>query len=128
MASDRGVDRDHGRGIVGRRMLVEALVRAMVIEMADEPVEDGAGVSLVVDQYSVGALRADAANESLGVTVRLWGTGRDFDHVDAFGDEDGIEGIGELGVSITDQEAKRGDSIAQIHHQAAVGWAVTPRR
>jgi hypothetical protein len=32
-------------------MLVDSLVRAMVIEMADEPVEDGAGVSLVVDQY-----------------------------------------------------------------------------
>jgi hypothetical protein len=52
MASDRGVDRDHGGGIVGRRMLVDAPVRAMVIEMADEPVEYGAGVSLVVDQYS----------------------------------------------------------------------------
>jgi hypothetical protein len=51
MASDRGVDRITVVGIVGRRMLVDSLVRAMVIEMADEPVEDGAGVSLVVDQY-----------------------------------------------------------------------------
>ena len=51
MASDRGVDRITVVGIVGRRMSVDSLVRAMVIEMADEPVEDGAGVSLVVDQY-----------------------------------------------------------------------------
>jgi hypothetical protein len=33
-------------------------------------VEDGAGVSLVVDQHSVGALVADAADEPLGVAVR----------------------------------------------------------
>lgn len=51
-------------------MLVKALVRAMVIEMAHVLVEDGAGVSLVVDQQSVGALVADATNEPFRVAVR----------------------------------------------------------
>jgi hypothetical protein len=32
-------------------------------------VEDGEGVSLVVDQQLVGALFADAANEPLGIAV-----------------------------------------------------------
>jgi hypothetical protein len=32
-------------------------------------VEDGEGVSLVVDQQPVGALFADAANEPLGIAV-----------------------------------------------------------
>jgi hypothetical protein len=34
-------------------------------------VEDGAGGSFVVDQEPVGALGADAADESLGVAIRL---------------------------------------------------------
>jgi hypothetical protein len=44
---------------------------AVVAEMAFALVEDGAGVSLVVGQYSVGALVADAANQPFGVAVRL---------------------------------------------------------
>jgi hypothetical protein len=79
-------------------VLVEPLVRAVVIEMAHVLAEDGAGVSLVVDQDSVGALGAHAADEPFGVAVRPRGLGRDFDYVDAFGGEDGIEGVGELGV------------------------------
>jgi hypothetical protein len=58
-----------GRIMVGR-MLVEALMRSVVMEMTHILVNDGAGVSLVVDQQSVGALLANAANEPLGITVR----------------------------------------------------------
>jgi hypothetical protein len=43
--------------------LVEALVWTVVVEVAHVPVEDGAGVLFVVDQYSVGAFFADAADE-----------------------------------------------------------------
>jgi hypothetical protein len=38
----------------------------------------------------------------------LWGTGRDLDDVDAFGGEHGIEGGGELGVPVADQEKAPG--------------------
>ena len=41
-------------GAVDRRVLVASLVRTVVIEVADVLVENGAGVSLVVDQYPVG--------------------------------------------------------------------------
>jgi hypothetical protein len=70
VTSDRGVTVDDGRGIVTGWALVEALVRPVVVEMALVLVEDGAGVSFVVDQEPVGALGADAADESLGVAIR----------------------------------------------------------
>jgi hypothetical protein len=104
MASDRGAEWDHGGGVVGWWVLAQALVRAVVIEMAHILVEHGEGMSLVVDQQSVGALFADAANEPFGVAICPGSPGRDLDHLDAFGGEHRIEGGGELGVPVTDQE------------------------
>jgi hypothetical protein len=40
---NRGVEQGHRGGVVQWRVLVEALVRAVVIEMAHVLVEDGAG-------------------------------------------------------------------------------------
>ncbi len=50
MAADRGVERDLGGGVVGWRVLVQALMRAMVIEVTHVLIENGAGVSFVVKQ------------------------------------------------------------------------------
>lgn len=102
-------------------VLVEALVRAVVIEMVYILVEDGEGVSLVVDQQPVGALFADAANEPFGVAVCPGSLGRDFDHIDAFGGESRIEGGGEFGVPVADQEAEQGDSLTQVHQEITGG-------
>jgi hypothetical protein len=66
-------------------VLVEALVRAVVIDMVHILVEDGESMALVVDQQPVGALFADAANEPFGVAVCPGSLGRDLDDVDAFG-------------------------------------------
>ena len=123
MASDRGVEGDHGGGIVVGWVLVQTLVWAVVIEMVLVVVEDGAGVAFVVDQQPVGALGADTADEPFGITVRLWCLGRDLDHLDAVGGEDGIEGGGELGVPVTDQEAKRADPLAEVSRLRAA-WVV----
>jgi hypothetical protein len=68
-ASDRGVVGDDGGWIVVGRVLIETLVRSVVVEMVRVAVEDRAGVSLVVDQQSVGAFVADAANKPFGVAV-----------------------------------------------------------
>ena len=68
MASDRGVVGDDGGWIVVGRVLIETLVRSVVVEMVRVAVEDRAGVSLVVDQQSVGAFVADAANKPFGCT------------------------------------------------------------
>jgi hypothetical protein len=59
-------------------------------------------VSLVVDQQPVGALFADATNEPFRIAVCPGCPGRDLDHIDAFGGEDGIEGGGELGIPVAD--------------------------
>jgi hypothetical protein len=32
--------------------------------------------------------------------------------VESFGGEDGVEGVGELGVAVADQEAERADPVA----------------
>lgn len=66
MVPDRGVERDHGFRIVVRWVLVEALVRAVIVEMVHVLVEDGVGVSFVVDQQPIGALFANAADEPVG--------------------------------------------------------------
>jgi hypothetical protein len=58
-------------------VLVEALVRVVVIEVLGELVEEGKGVSLVVDQQPVDALFADATNEPFRVAVRSGCPGRD---------------------------------------------------
>ena len=55
VAVDRGVLRDDdGRVVVGWALL-SALVRAVIVEMAGELVENAGGVALVVDQHPVGA-------------------------------------------------------------------------
>jgi hypothetical protein len=69
VTSDRGVPGDRGGGIVGWWVLVQALVRAVVIEVVNVAVEDAAGVSFVVDQHPVGALGADAADEPFRVAL-----------------------------------------------------------
>ena len=61
MTPDRGVQQGHRGGVVQWWALVEVLVRTVVVEVLGELVEDGAGVSLVVDQQSVGALPDGAA-------------------------------------------------------------------
>ena len=109
MTLDRGIEQSHRGGVMHWWALVEALVRAMIIEMAHVLVKDGASLLLVVDQQPVGALVADAVNEPFCVAVRPGRPGRDLDHLDAVGGEDGIEGGGELGVPVADQEAERGD-------------------
>jgi hypothetical protein len=53
---------DDTGGVVGGA-LIEALVRAMPVEVALVGGQHGAGMPLVVDQYVVGALPAYAADE-----------------------------------------------------------------
>ena len=66
-------------------MLVAPLVWPVVVEVAHVLVEDGAGVSFVVDQHPVGALGADAADEPFRIAVRRGRLGMDLDDVDALG-------------------------------------------
>lgn len=80
---DRDVNGDLRGEVVAWWVLIEALMRAVVIEVAHVPVKNNSGVSLVVDQQSVGAFGADAANEPFRIAVRLRRPRRDLDHGDA---------------------------------------------
>ena len=91
MASDRSAERDHGAGVVGWRVLIQALVRAVIIEMAHVAVKHSSGVSLVVDQQPIGALGADAADKPFRIAVRQGCLRRDLDQLDAAGGEGGGE-------------------------------------
>jgi hypothetical protein len=75
----------------------------------------------VVDQQSVGAFGVDAADEPFRIAVRPGRARRDLDHVDVLGAEDGVEGVGELGVPVADEEAERGGLVAQVREQVAGG-------
>jgi len=128
MASDRRVAGDHGSWIVSRRVLVEPLVCPVVIEVAHVLVEDGSGVSCVVDQHPIGAFGADAADEPFRITVRPRRPRRDLDHGNGFGGEDGIEGSGEFGVPVADQEAEGADLVTEVCQQVAGSLSVPRRR
>lgn len=108
----------------------------VVVEVAHVLVENSVGVSFVVDQHPVGALGADAADESFRVAVRLGCAGRDRDHGDGFGTEHGIEGISDLEsrsrIRKRNEDAWSPRSLSRVRAawvvQAAVGCAVTPSR
>ncbi len=51
--------------------MIQALVPTVVIEVAHVAVKNSSGGSFMVDQQSVGALGADAADEPFCVAVRL---------------------------------------------------------
>jgi hypothetical protein len=98
--------------------LAWALVWPVAVEMTDVLVDDGASMSFVVDQQSVNAFGVDAADEPFRIAVRPERARRDLDHVDALGAKDGVEGVGELGVPVADEDAKRGGLVAQVSRVA----------
>jgi len=116
-SSYRCVDGDDRGWVVVGWVLVEALVRPVVIEMALVFAEYGTGVSFVVDQHPVGALGPDAADEAFRVTVRLRGPRRRANDRHRFGGEHRVDDSGKRGVAVTDHIPVRGDPIAGIHHQ-----------
>jgi len=104
---DRGVAGDDGGGIVSGWTLAQALVRPVIIEMADVLIKNRVGVSRVVNQHPVGAFGADAADEPFRVAVRPGRAGRSLDDVDAFRSEDGIKSSSELRVPGREPESRR---------------------
>ena len=61
-----------------------------------QPLQAG-GMTLVVDQHSVGALRADAAHEPFGIAIRPRRPRRCPYHIDTFGGEHRVVDPGEAG-------------------------------
>lgn len=103
-----------------RTTKTEPSVRSMRVVMRGVLTQDVQRVSSVKDQHVIEDLPPQASDESLRVTVDLWGpTGGEHD-LDAFGGEDGIEAATVLGVAVAEQEAHAELGVAlQIHHQVA---------
>jgi hypothetical protein len=135
LSADRFVEWDDGGGVMVGWAVLTALVRTVIIEVSGELVQHGHGVSFVVDQHPVGALRSDTAHEPLRVAVRSGRSRRSLHRVDALGGEHRVERLGEFRIPVADKEPESGDSLAEVHQQvraacvvqAAVGCAVTPR-
>jgi hypothetical protein len=99
--------------------LLAGLVRPVPVVMAGVRAQDRPQVPFAVDEHPVGALGSCAAYPSLGETVRARGPRGDFDNLDALAGEDRVEGAGEFGVAVPDQEAEGADPVAEIHDQVA---------
>src|SRR5207248_2306600 len=81
--------------------------------------EDVLEVAAADDQEPVEALASDAADPALGVCPRLWRPHRRLDYTDAFGAEDLVELAGELTVAVTDEVARAGSLVVELHQQVA---------
>jgi hypothetical protein len=75
VAADRDVERDLGGGVVGWRVLAQALI-----------------VGRCTPRGHCGRIAPHSSSPA--------GPGRDLDDVDAFRGEEGVEGVGELGVPV----------------------------
>jgi hypothetical protein len=86
------LDRDDNARVVVGKVLIEALMWTVYIEM-----------SLALTEHDTGVFRPR----------RPW---RSLDHIDALGREHGVEGPAKLRVPVSDQETKRRGSLTQVHH------------
>jgi hypothetical protein len=71
------------------------------------------------DEHPIQQLATDRADPSLGHRVRAWRPHRRPQDSDALGGQDGIEGGGEVGVAIADQERELVDAAGQTDQQVA---------
>jgi hypothetical protein len=101
------------------RLLGQAPMWAMSVVMIDVLGQDMLQVALPGDEDPVGAFSADAADPAFGDRVRPWRPYRRLDDPGADGGEHRIEGGGEFGVPIADQEPHLAGALAEVHEQVA---------
>jgi hypothetical protein len=112
---DWEVQRIGGLGFLVGRALLAGLVGPVPVVMAGVLAEDRSQVAFVVDEHPVGALGSCCAYPSLGVTVRPRRARRDLHYFQALAGEDLVEGPGELGVAVPDEEAEGTVPFSEIH-------------
>src|SRR4051794_34078956 len=99
------------------RELAPSLARAVLVVVLGVGVEDASGMSLVADQQVVERFAAEGSDDPFAVGVHPWSPWRGLHGLDAVGGEDRVEGPGVFGVPITDQEAQRVNTGAQLGGQ-----------
>jgi hypothetical protein len=103
----------------GRRALLQRPVRAMLVVVIDVLAEDQSQVPFAGYQHPVQALAAGTGDPPFGDSVRPRRLDRCFDDPHADGGEYGVEGRGELGVPVADQELQAASLVFEVHQEAA---------
>ena len=109
-------------------------MRTVPVVVLDVLAEYGFEVTPSEDEHAVEAFSSRGAYESLGDGVRPWRPDRGLDDPDALCGEDGVEGSGELGVSVPDEELDCVRLLGEVYADVAACWvtqsvaglAVTP--
>src|SRR5258707_15806907 len=92
-------------------------MRAVPVVMAGVLAGDGPQVPFGVDKHPVGALGSCAAYPPPGIAVRSWCPRRGPDRLHALAGEDLVEGAGDLGVGVPDEEAEGPDPVTEVDEQ-----------
>jgi hypothetical protein len=121
VASSNAVDL--GSGVVGEGSLgsglAEGAVWPVTVVMAFVVAQHGSGVLLVDDQDAVEEFATDGADEAFGDRVGPRCPHRSLDDPDVDGGEDRVEGGGELGVAVADQEPEASTGVVEVHAEVA---------
>jgi len=72
---------------------------------------------LVDDQYAVEEFAANCPDDAFGDRVRLRCSRRRLDDLDVDGGKVGVEGAGELGVAVADEEPEPAVGAVEVHRQ-----------
>ena len=94
-------------------------MRPVVVEVLFELAECCCRVPLIDKEDAVEEFVADGADEAFGDGVGPWCSYRRLDDLNIGGGEDRVEGGGELGVAITDQEPELLAGFVEVHRQVA---------
>jgi hypothetical protein len=97
--------------------LAECAVRAVVVVMVLVLAKHGCGVSQVDDEDAVEEFASDAADETFGDRVGSWCPHRCLNDADVERGEHGVEGCGELGVTVPDEEPEAAAGVLEVHEQ-----------
>jgi hypothetical protein len=106
--------------------LAESAVRPVTVVVELVLAKYGRGMGLVDVQDVVEEFAADGADEAFGDGVGPRCLHGRPDDLDAARGEDGVEGRGELGVAIADEEPQSPASVVEVHGQVA-GQLSRPR-
>ena len=102
------------RGKGPRPITRERDLAAQPILLTPELPEHGRGVLLVDDQDPVEEFAADGADEAFGDGVGLRCPHRCLDDADVDGGEHGVEGGGELGVAVPEEEPEPLSGVVEV--------------
>ena len=99
--------------------MAEGAVRPVAVVMLFVLAQHCSGMALVGDQDAVEEFASDAADEAFGDRVGSRCPHRCLDDADPERGEHGVEGCGELGVAVPDEEPEAAAGVVEVHGEVA---------